>query len=48
MIEGSVMGAAGSLGGIIGQGLGSISGIAVKGLTALAALSGGELKAAGK
>lgn len=46
MIEGSVMDAAGSLGGLIGQGMGSVSDIAVKGLTALAALSGGTLKAA--
>ncbi|KJF23246.1 MULTISPECIES: hypothetical protein [unclassified Rhodococcus (in: high G+C Gram-positive bacteria)] len=46
MIEGSVMDAAGSVGTIIGQGLGSVSEIAVKGLTALAELSGGTLKAA--
>ncbi len=47
MLEGSVMDAAGSVGAIIGQGgLGSVSGLAVKGLEALAALSGGELKAA--
>ncbi|WP_185993291.1 hypothetical protein [Rhodococcus sp. KBS0724] len=48
MIEGSVMDAAGSVGTLIGQGMGSVADIAVKGLTALAALSGGELKAAGK
>lgn len=46
MIEGSVMDAAGSVGTLIGQGMGSVADIAVKGLTALAALSGGELKAA--
>lgn len=31
MLEGSVMDAAGSVGAIIGQGLGSVSGLAVKG-----------------
>jgi hypothetical protein len=46
MIEGSVMDAAGSAGGLIGLGLGSVSDLAVKGLTALAELSGGTLKAA--
>ena len=46
MIEGSVMDAAGSVGTIIGQGMGSVADIAVKGLTALAELGGGTLKAA--
>lgn len=46
MLEGSVMDGAGSIGQLIGQGMGSASGLAVKGLEALAKLSGGELKAA--
>ncbi|OYD68646.1 hypothetical protein [Rhodococcus sp. OK302] len=46
MIEGSIMDAAGSVGTIVGTGMGSVTALGVKGLTALAALSGGTLKAA--